>query len=115
MEGLPPGMQLEIHVLNGEKYKVWRVWMNAARIKSQAPRCMLHKSLCQSSPVVQEICPENTLLTHAQLKSCIISHHTKALLKRDGGSDEQLRCFLQLEVGAPMTLEAAGHERDVGV
>jgi hypothetical protein len=23
MEGLPPGMQLEIHVLNGEKYKVW--------------------------------------------------------------------------------------------
>jgi hypothetical protein len=22
MEGLPPGMQLEIHVLNGEKYKV---------------------------------------------------------------------------------------------
>ncbi len=66
VEGLPVGMQLECHVLNGEKYK--------------------------------EICPENNLLSHAQLRTCIISHHTKALLKRDGGSDDQLRCFLQLEV-----------------
>jgi hypothetical protein len=55
---------------------------------------------------VQEICPENTLLTHAQLKSCIISHHTKALLKRDGGSDEQLRCFLQLEVGKELKMRS---------
>eukprot|EP00197_Chlamydomonas_leiostraca_P008112 CAMPEP_0202870554 /NCGR_PEP_ID=MMETSP1391-20130828/16057_1 /ASSEMBLY_ACC=CAM_ASM_000867 /TAXON_ID=1034604 /ORGANISM="Chlamydomonas leiostraca, Strain SAG 11-49" /LENGTH=611 /DNA_ID=CAMNT_0049551153 /DNA_START=278 /DNA_END=2109 /DNA_ORIENTATION=+ len=67
IEGLPHGMQLEIHVLNGEKYR--------------------------------EICPDNTLLSHAQLKSCVISHHTKALLRRDGGSDDQLRCFLGLERG----------------
>jgi len=66
-DGLPDGMQLEVHVLNGEKYK--------------------------------EICPDNTLLSHTQLHSCIISHHTKALLKRDGGSDDQLRCFLGLERG----------------
>mmetsp|Transcript_29342 Transcript_29342/g.64952 ORF Transcript_29342/g.64952 Transcript_29342/m.64952 type:complete len:729 (+) Transcript_29342:226-2412(+) len=71
-EGLPPGMQLEIHVLNGEKYK--------------------------------EICPDNTLLSHQQLRTCIISHHTKALLRREGGSDDQLRCFLQLERGqAPLS------------
>lgn len=67
VEGLPNGMQLECHVMNGEKYK--------------------------------EICPENTLLSHTQLRSCIIAHHTKALLRRDGGSDDQLRCFLQLERG----------------
>lgn len=47
----------------------------------------------------REICPDNTLLSHAQLKSCVISHHTKALLRRDGGSDDQLRCFLTLERG----------------
>ncbi|GFH16547.1 uncharacterized protein HaLaN_12984 [Haematococcus lacustris] len=67
VEGLPMGMQLEAHVLNGEKYK--------------------------------EVCPENTLLSHAQLRGCVITHHTKALLRRDGGSDDQLRCFLQLERG----------------
>jgi hypothetical protein len=67
--------------------------------------------VCNCACHLQEICPENTLLTHAQLKSCIISHHTKALLKRDGGSDEQLRCFLQLEVRGPQeqTLLAARH------
>ncbi len=46
----------------------------------------------------KEICPDNTLLSHMHLRSCVISHHQKALLKREGGSDEQLRCFLQLEV-----------------
>ncbi|GAX84826.1 hypothetical protein CEUSTIGMA_g12247.t1 [Chlamydomonas eustigma] len=66
-EGLPQGTQLEVHVLNGEKYK--------------------------------ELCPDNTLLSHLHLRSCVISHHQKALLKREGGSDEQLRCFLQLERG----------------
>eukprot|EP00798_Chlamydomonas_sp_ICE-L_P031947 gene31947-17902_t len=67
IEGLPTGVQLEVHVLNGEKYK--------------------------------EICPDNTLLSHSQLKSCVISHHTKALLKREGGSEDSLRCFLALERG----------------
>ncbi|KAF5832185.1 hypothetical protein DUNSADRAFT_12024 [Dunaliella salina] len=66
LEGLPPGMQLEVHVLNGEKYR--------------------------------EICPDNVLLSHQQLRACIISNHTKALLRRENGSDDQLRCFLQLEV-----------------
>lgn len=47
----------------------------------------------------KEICPDNTLLSHMQLHTCVISHHTKALLKREGGSDDQLRCFLQLERG----------------
>jgi hypothetical protein len=46
----------------------------------------------------KELCPENQLLSHVQLKTCIVSHHQKALLKRDGGADDQLRCFLQLEV-----------------
>ena len=47
----------------------------------------------------KEICPDNTLLSNPHLRSCVISHHQKALLKREGGSDEQLRCFLQLEGG----------------
>lgn len=66
-EGLPHGAQLEVSVLNGEKYK--------------------------------EVCPDNTLLSHLHLRTCVISHHQRALLKKEGGSDDQLRCFLQLEGG----------------
>lgn len=44
----------------------------------------------------REICPDNTLLSHSQLKTCVIAHHTKALLRRDGAGDDQLRCFLQV-------------------
>jgi hypothetical protein len=47
----------------------------------------------------KEICPDNTLISNANLLACVISHHQKALLKREGGSDDQLRCFLQLEQG----------------
>ncbi|KAG2438687.1 hypothetical protein HXX76_005233 [Chlamydomonas incerta] len=67
-EGLPQGVQLEMHVLNGEKYK--------------------------------ELCPDNTLLSIGAIKNCIISHHTKALLRREGMSDDQLRVYLPLERGA---------------
>ncbi|GLC55265.1 PSII 6.1 kDa protein [Pleodorina starrii] len=67
-EGLPPGVQLEMHVLNGEKYK--------------------------------ELCPDNTLLTVSSIKSCIISHQTKALLRREGMADDQLKVYLPLERGA---------------
>lgn len=67
IEGLPAGMRLEVHVMNGDKYK--------------------------------ELCPENSqLLTHSQLRLCIITHHQRALLRRDGQGDDQLRCFLQLDV-----------------
>eukprot|EP00798_Chlamydomonas_sp_ICE-L_P015740 gene15740-21861_t len=52
----------------------------------------------------REICPDNTLLSHAQLKTCVISHHQKALLRREGGSEDALRCFLPLERGqAPLS------------
>ncbi|KAG2445358.1 hypothetical protein HYH02_008823 [Chlamydomonas schloesseri] len=67
-EGLPQGVQLELHVLNGEKYK--------------------------------ELCPDNTLLSIGAIKNCIISHHVKALLRREGMSDDQLRVYLPLERGA---------------
>lgn len=72
-EGVIPGMQLEVHVLNGEKYR--------------------------------EVCPDNTLLTHPQLKTCIIQHHQKALLKREGATPtDDVRVFLQLERGqAPLS------------
>lgn len=74
-EGLPPGVQLEMHVLNGEKYK--------------------------------ELCPDNTLLSVASIKNCIITHHTKALLRREGMSDEQLRVYLPLERGAAAVSDLA--------
>jgi hypothetical protein len=48
----------------------------------------------------KEVCPDNTLLSAAALRSCIISHHTRALLRREGGPDDALRCFLGLERGA---------------
>ncbi|GFR43381.1 hypothetical protein Agub_g4453, partial [Astrephomene gubernaculifera] len=67
-EGLAPGVQLEMHVLNGEKYK--------------------------------ELCPDNTLLSLGAIRNCIISHHTKALLRREGMADDQLRVYLPLERGA---------------
>ncbi|KXZ52067.1 hypothetical protein GPECTOR_10g1090 [Gonium pectorale] len=67
-EGLPPGVQLEVHVLNGEKYK--------------------------------ELCPDNTLLSIPAIRNCVISHHTKALLRREGMSEDALRVFLQLERGS---------------
>ncbi len=53
----------------------------------------------------KEICPDNTLLSPQHLHSCIISHHPKALLRRDGGSDEQLQCYLQLEASSFMALD----------
>ncbi len=46
----------------------------------------------------KELCPDNTLLSVASIKNCIITHHTKALLRREGMSDEQLRVYLPLEV-----------------
>ena len=46
----------------------------------------------------KEICPDNVLLSHQQLKACVISHHTKALLRRDSMPEDALRCFLQIEV-----------------
>ncbi|KAG1654764.1 hypothetical protein FOA52_015324 [Chlamydomonas sp. UWO 241] len=67
-EGLPPGTQLELMVLNGEKYK--------------------------------EVVPEGNLLPPQMLlQQCIIGHHTRALLKREGGPDDALRCFLHAEGG----------------
>eukprot|EP00955_Chlamydomonas_euryale_P112588 366142-Chlamydomonas_euryale.AAC.7 len=60
-------MQLELCVLNGEKYK--------------------------------EVVPEGSLPTQSMLLACIIGHHTKALLKREGGDDAVLRCFLPAEGG----------------
>lgn len=47
----------------------------------------------------KELCPDNTLLSTGQIKNCIILHHQKALLKREGMSDDQLRVMLPLEVG----------------
>lgn len=70
IESLPPGFQLEISVVNGEKYK--------------------------------ELCPDNTLSSFSHLRSCIVSHHTKALLRKEGGGggDEHLlRCFLNPDRG----------------
>lgn len=62
------------------------------------PAGMQLECLVMNGEKYKEICPDNTLLSHAQLRTCIISHHTRALLRREGGSDDQLRCFLQLEV-----------------
>ncbi|KAG2502074.1 hypothetical protein HYH03_000567 [Edaphochlamys debaryana] len=75
MEGLPPGVQLEMHVLNGEKYK--------------------------------ELCPEATLLSTNIIKSCIISHHTKALLRRESMNEDQLRVFLPIERGVASVSDLA--------
>ena len=68
VEKIPAGMQLEVSVVNGEKYR--------------------------------DLCPDNTLLSFSHLRSCIVTHHTKALLRRDGAADEQLlRCFMHPDKG----------------
>lgn len=49
----------------------------------------------------KEVCPENTLLNSAQLRSCIISPlQKKPLLKRENalGVTEDIRIFLPVEV-----------------
>lgn len=56
----------------------------------------------------KELCPDNTLLSVIAIRSCIISHHQRALLRRDGMADTELHVFLPLEVrqGASIPLGA---------
>ncbi|GIL85694.1 hypothetical protein Vretimale_13197 [Volvox reticuliferus] len=48
----------------------------------------------------KELCPDNTLLSVSNLQSCIISNHTRALLRREGMADTDLQVFLPLERGS---------------
>lgn len=48
----------------------------------------------------KELCPDNTLLSISQIKTCVISHQTKALLRREGQPEDQIAVYLPLDVSA---------------
>lgn len=60
----------------------------------------------------KELCPDSSLLSTGQIRACIISHHTKALLRREGMSDDQLTVTLPLEVRAVANLSQADKSKD---